>query len=503
MVSLPENIVRLIIENLWQPGVLEARLVSRAWSAIASEIASGGVMFQFHKLEQMVQHVRAGGTTQITIKGLEAEWRLIGMNRREADRQVTEWSSLCNKLLPFLRDADTFAFDLTLVGSLTPFDNDGAPFNSLLAPRRRRFTMISKLVQLPRLRVLHLWGTTNEMINIAPFLSCSLREITISRDEGHSCDLRFMMALLGRLPQLQKLELGDVSSLKLNGMQLCDFIHTSLVDQPLHLNLDQLSLNVCLLDKQEPLAVMGLLYFLLFVMPNVKDLSIVLESQFRDSTGIITSSSINHERLPAPIISFPAKLSVVTTCFTFVPSSADLMSASLFRSDGGIRVLESLHLKDRCCALLALLPLAHAKSLVINGSIYDAPQSQLSLVNVPLLKSIEVAHVWIKLPVVVYPYPPDMLHAIGPCVQVWLTHTNNPVAQSLSEDEISILLLRLLNHKNQLIGGTHMPTVIASIASSPLVDIAFDRLCVSQRATVYACTSIVKFTVNKPRSSIF
>ncbi|KAI8059017.1 hypothetical protein BC940DRAFT_324137 [Gongronella butleri] len=597
MDTLPPELLRMVLKRVWARDMLEGRLVNRAWAQIASEVVSDNFMVDFSRLRPMVQHVNAGGTMQLVIKKLSVAfpsslWRDHSAAEREA--VMTEKFVLLNDLFPFLDHVS----DLKLVVD-APASN-GIPAHDSPFFDNRYFSRLCQLVRSPQLRVMDLDATAVELRMITPHLSTSLQGISIESVMDRS-DLHLVILFLRHLPLLCDLHVAYIASDRVDNQPLRSFIYGSLVNERQSVHMRELQLDFLFQQQQqfgEPHNVVDLIYFFLFLMPNLESFELGLAMWDENEENVTGSlKPLDHARLPSNV-ACPTNLSIDTE-ISFAPLlDDDFTGPSIFQAGQGSRMLESLTLDGKCIALLPLLPLEHVHSLSINSQLTssDNPPPSLSsrlTLNTPQLKKLHLNHLRVHFPVLSPPFPqisslhldrcnfssPDALelfllqlqlpkrmnvkletisfdkwrstrfatpvspwvdvllfvfascnhqhasrqwlslpifadmvsitrhcaqineyahvalqdvqHSTGPIAKVWLTDSNAKVPRALSDDDVDVLLQRLQNHMDHVLNASNLHP----LSSSALVNTAFDRICVSQRMTVYACSSFSKFNL--------
>ncbi|KAI8059016.1 hypothetical protein BC940DRAFT_352165 [Gongronella butleri] len=607
MDTLPPELLRIVLKRLWAHDMLEARLVNRAWSQIASEVASDSVMVDFSRLRPMVQHVNAGGTMQLVIKKLSVAfpsslWRDHSAAEREA--VMTEKFVLLNYLFPFLGHLSGLHLFVDAPAS------NGIPAHDSPFFDNRYFASLCQLVRSPQLRVMDLDVTAVELRMITPHLSTSLQEISIESVMDRS-DLQLVVLFLRHLPLLRDLRIAFIASDRVDNQPLRSFIYGSLGNERQSVSMRELQLDFSFQQQQqqqqqqfdEPHNVVDLIYFLLFLMPNLDKLELYLgtgvenaddddvedeDEDEDDDEEIVAGSlmSLDHARLPGNV-ACPANLAI-SVGNSFAPFLKDgFTGPSIFQTGHVSRMLESLTLDGKCIALLPLLPLEHVHSLSIANQITPNKSPSLAspvTLHTPQLKSLHLNQLRVHFPLLSPPFPqinslrinackfpsPDTLELLllqlpnllnvhlytisfdtwkaarfatpvspwvdvllfvfassnrkhpsrqwlslpifantvsitrrrdeikeyvhialqgGPRAKIWLTDLNANSPRALTDDDVDVLLQLLQNHKDHLLNAENL----YPLSSSALVNTAFNRICVSQRVTVYACSSFSEF----------
>ncbi|KAI8075152.1 hypothetical protein BC940DRAFT_363192 [Gongronella butleri] len=400
MNSLPFELVSMVLERVQTRDMLEARLVSRVWCQIASKVASDNIIFRFDRLQPMIQHLNAGGTMQLAIKRL-----LVYLTDDDVwENRVCEILDFVNHLLPYLENVHDLELELETV------------FNVFFAECNP--TTLSKLVCLPGL--IDLTARSEEMRSIAPHFSTALQKIHIRWSDNNPEDLHLVLVIVRNFPVLRDFRIECLTSDQVNSQPLRPFVYESLEKERQSPSIRRLCLDIFYKQppQAEPCNIMDLVYFLLYLMPNLDSLELQLDLQSsKDIHGSLTP--LDHARIPGNVVC-PQKLSITAIDLTFARSlDGDFTSRSIFQAGNGTRALNSLVLNANCLDLLAFLPLEDAKSLCIAewAPFYKTPSwSAPWSLNAPQLETIHLDHFRMRCPLLKQPFSPVKFLRFDSCL---------------------------------------------------------------------------------------
>ncbi|KAI8067113.1 hypothetical protein BC940DRAFT_333695 [Gongronella butleri] len=405
MNSLPPELVRMVLEHVATSDMLEARLVSRFWSQVATEVASDHIVFDLDRLQSMVQYLNAGNSMQLVIKMLEVTIILFDTSDISATRQankLTEEFHVVQDLFPFLANVSKLDLNVKMEESYGIFMRHSSFLDD------RHLATVYDLVHLPHLRVVELHVISEELRLITPHFAPSLQEIHI-HERLETSDLQLVMLFLRDLPQLHALEIDCITSDRVDGQPLRPFIYESLGSKCPCLSIKRLHLRVQYERRNYELHnVIDLMYFLLHLARNVDDLALRLARHRRES-GKYALTPLDRARLPSNVVC-PRNLWINAMKFSHAPSlDDDSSSPSIFRAGDGTQKLESLTLGPNFLPLLPLLPLEGLKSLCIDNQAiasYRAPSVKESLsLNLPQLEHLRLDYLRVQFPLLERPFP--------------------------------------------------------------------------------------------------